>query len=113
MVREDNEDFVHSRESYIVPVNDKAVVEKIGIRLKDRHGLKVWLDKWNLVAGDPWQEAIEDALERSNCCAVFMGLSGIGPWQNEEMRSLVHLGGSSYDFPGWYFHLKGLAMVRL
>jgi hypothetical protein len=26
---------------------------------------------------------------------------------------LVHLGGSSYDFPGWYFHLKGLAMVRL
>jgi tRNA A-37 threonylcarbamoyl transferase component Bud32 len=27
--------------------------------------------------------------------------------------SLVHLGGSSYDFPGWYFHLKGLAMVRL
>ena len=31
-----------------------------------------------------------------------------------ELRSqLVHLGGSSYDFPGWYFHLKGLAMVRL
>jgi hypothetical protein len=28
-------------------------------------------------------------------------------------RYLVHLGGSSYDFPGWYFHLKGLAMVRL
>jgi hypothetical protein len=29
------------------------------------------------------------------------------------IKPLVHLGGSSYDFPGWYFHLKGLAMVRL
>ena len=46
--------------------------------------------------------------------------NGIGEyivWLTQEMSvrwfDLVHLGGSSYDFPGWYFHLKGLAMVRL
>ena len=37
----------------------------------------------------------------------------VKPVLSVEEKILVHLGGSSYDFPGWYFHLKGLAMVRL
>jgi WD40 repeat protein/energy-coupling factor transporter ATP-binding protein EcfA2 len=65
--------------------SDKLAVEEIGRRLEGG-GVHCWLDKWNLVPGEPWQEAIEDALGRSAACIVFLGPSGIGPWENEEMR---------------------------
>ena len=68
---------------------DKPMVEQIGRWLEDKAGLPVWLDKWNLIPGDPWQEEIEKALDESQCCVVFLGPNGIGPWQNEEMRSAI------------------------
>jgi cold shock CspA family protein len=64
---------------------DKPSVELIAGYLT-RKGIQPWLDKWNLIPGDPWQEGIEEALDSCASCAVFIGPSGIGPWQNEEMR---------------------------
>ena len=66
--------------------NDKEQVEALARRLEDVAKLKPWLDKWNLVPGEPWQEAIEQALDQSRTCAVFIGPSAVGPWHNEEMR---------------------------
>jgi hypothetical protein len=40
---------------------DKPLVEVLAEELESR-GLSCWLDKWNLVPGDPWQPAIEQAL---------------------------------------------------
>jgi hypothetical protein len=54
-----------------------------------KEGIQAWLDKWNLIPGDPWQPAIEKALAESETCAVFVGPSGFGPWQNEEMRAAI------------------------
>jgi len=68
---------------------DKAAVEWLAKRLEQEAGLKVWLDKWNLIPGDPWQDEIEEALDRSRIAAVFVGPSGIGGWHNEEMRSAL------------------------
>ncbi|MCP5108465.1 MAG: toll/interleukin-1 receptor domain-containing protein, partial [bacterium] len=68
---------------------DKPFVEKIARKLEDEAEIPVWLDKWNLIPGDPWQEEIEKALDESQCCVVFIGPGGIGPWQNEEMRSAI------------------------
>ena len=48
-----------------------------------------WLDTWNLIPGDPWQEAIEVALQQCATCAVLIGPSGTGPWQNEEMHVAI------------------------
>ncbi|MBI5933480.1 MAG: TIR domain-containing protein [Chloroflexi bacterium] len=67
---------------------DKRAVEYIAQRLKKK-GKKVWLDKWNLVPGNPWQEEIEEALDQCGTFAVFLGASGIGPWENEEMREAI------------------------
>ncbi len=67
---------------------DKPAVEELARALQDE-GLKPFLDKWHLVPGEPWQEALEDALDQSSTCAVFLGPDGIGPWQNEEMRSAL------------------------
>jgi hypothetical protein len=67
---------------------DKHTVEKLARRLQDE-GISPFLDKWHLVPGEPWQEALEEALDASQTVAVFLGPSGIRPWQNEEMRSAL------------------------
>ncbi len=66
---------------------DKPAVEAIARLLQDQYRLKCWLDKWNLVPGEPWQEALEEALDQSETVAVFVGPNEISPWENEEMRS--------------------------
>ncbi len=65
---------------------DREIVRQIGERLRRVYRLRVFLDEWHLVPGEPWQEAVEDALANSRSCAVFLGPSGVGPWENEEMR---------------------------
>lgn len=68
---------------------DKPVVEALARRLEDEAGLEPFLDKWHLIPGNPWQEELEHALDSSRTCVVFIGLGGIGPWENEEMRSAL------------------------
>lgn len=67
---------------------DKHAVEELARRLA-KEGVEAWLDKWHLIPGDPWQPALEKALAESETCAVFVGPSGLGPWQNEEMRAAI------------------------
>jgi hypothetical protein len=67
---------------------DKPAVEELARRLA-KEGVQAWLDRWNLIPGDAWQPAIEKALAESETCAVFVGPSGLGPWQNEEMRAAI------------------------
>jgi hypothetical protein len=67
---------------------DKAAVEQIATALVTS-GLNPFLDKWNLVPGDPWQAEIEAALRASHSCAVFLGPSGMGGWHNEEMAAAL------------------------
>jgi tetratricopeptide (TPR) repeat protein len=69
---------------------DETAVEEIARRLA-QDGIQAWLDKWNLIPGDPWQPAIENALAESGACAVFVGPSGFAPWQIEEMRAAIDL----------------------
>jgi WD40 repeat protein len=65
--------------------SDKEVVEALAHRLV-LEGVTLWIDIWNLIPGMPWQEAVESALNVSNCCVVCIGQSGISYWQNEVMR---------------------------
>ena len=67
---------------------DKPQVEALAHRLGKR-GLIPFLDRWCLVPGEPWQEAIEEALRASASCAVFLGAGVISPWHNEEMRAAL------------------------
>ncbi len=71
-------------------IGDKPAVEALAQKLLDA-GLTPFLDKWHLVPGEPWQEALEEALTESSACTVFLGPGGIGPWENEEMRSALAL----------------------
>ena len=68
---------------------DKPAVERLARRLTDEASLRPFLDKWHLVPGEPWQEALEEALDQSRTCAVFIGPRGISPWEHEEMRAAI------------------------
>lgn len=70
---------------------DRIVVERLAQKLEDEKGLNIWLDKWNLIPGMPWQEEIEIALNKSKAIVFLLGPSGFGKWHNEEVRVALDL----------------------
>ena len=80
--------------------DDKPRVEELARRLK-QEGIEPFLDKWNLIPGQPWQEALEEALGQSAACAVIIGSGPFGPWHHEEMRAALEhrINGSRGKFP--------------
>jgi WD40 repeat protein len=76
---------------------DKPAVEELARKLQDAK-IEPFLDKWHLIPGDPWQEALEEALDASRTCAVFLGPKGFGSWQNEEMRSALETRAGNRSF---------------
>jgi len=67
---------------------DKRAVKAIGEQLK-AHGLKPWLDEWEVQPGQPWQLALEQQIQSIRSAAVFIGENGIGPWQVEEQAAYL------------------------
>jgi WD40 repeat protein/energy-coupling factor transporter ATP-binding protein EcfA2 len=64
---------------------EKPVVERIAEKLK-REGFEPWLDKWSLTPGGDWQDELAGGLRASTACAVFVGPSGIGSWEDLEYK---------------------------
>jgi WD40 repeat protein/energy-coupling factor transporter ATP-binding protein EcfA2 len=77
---------------------DKEAVESIARCLREEAQLEPFLDKWHLVPGKPWQEALEQALDASRACAVFLGPVGLGTWENEEMRTALDIRAGRPDY---------------
>jgi len=67
---------------------DKPAVKAIGEKLKQQ-GLLPWLDEWELPPGRPWQILLEQQISQIRSAAVFVGQSGVGPWQNMEIRAFL------------------------
>ncbi len=67
---------------------DKGSVEPLAVMLREK-GLNPFLDKWNLVPGQPIEDALVEALENSDSAVIFVGPGGEGPWQSEEMRDIL------------------------
>ncbi len=67
---------------------DKDEVKKIGLQLIE-NGITPWLDEWNLRPGFPWTKELEKQICDIKAAAVFVGKSGIGPWQNIEIDALL------------------------
>jgi len=52
-------------------------------------GLRPWLDQEAVRPGLRWQEVLEEEIERIPAAAVFVGDSGIGPWQRSEINAIL------------------------
>jgi hypothetical protein len=67
---------------------DKPAVRDIAQQLA-KEGIKAWLDEEQIRPGTSWQTAIGEQIEGIKSAAVFVGESGLGPWQNEEIQGLL------------------------
>jgi hypothetical protein len=67
---------------------DKPEVKMVANRLRER-GLLPWLDEWELRPGMPWQHSLEEQIAKIRSVAVFIGSSGIGPWQDMEQAAFL------------------------
>ena len=68
--------------------DDRQDVSWVYGRLRARDILP-WLDLVNLRPGFPWQPELERQIEHIEAAAVFVGPSGIGPWQDEEIHAYL------------------------
>jgi molecular chaperone DnaK len=68
---------------------DKAQVKEIGRRLIKEFGILPWLDEWELRPGERWQQVLESQITSIASVAVFLGPSGLGPWQDTELAAIL------------------------
>ena len=67
---------------------DKPAVIEIANQLK-ANNINPWLDKWHLRPGSSWQDSLEHQIDQIRTAAVFVGNSGLGPWQIEEIKAFL------------------------
>lgn len=78
---------------------DKPIVKKIGQQLKSL-GILPWLDEWEIQPGKPWQQELEKQIKNIKTAAVFVGLEGLGPWQQSEIWAFLN-----------EFHRRGIPVI--
>lgn len=67
---------------------EKSEIRALNELLKSR-GIKTWFDEEQLPPGRAWQELLEEQIQNIASAAVLVGESGLGPWQNSEMRAFI------------------------
>ena len=67
---------------------DKPTIREISQKLASKN-IKPWLDEEQIRPGTSWQTALGQQIESIRSAAVFVGESGLGPWQNQEIQALL------------------------
>lgn len=79
---------VPQREEYDVFLcynsDDWEAVVRVARRL-EKVGIRPWLDRWDAPPGVPAVMALESVIGDIDVAAVFVGESGVGPWQRMEI----------------------------
>jgi len=70
--------------------NDTDCVVTLAKKIEDDHGLHVWLDRWILIPGEGWQQAMARGLNQANSCAVFIGKETPRGWFKEEIQRALN-----------------------
>jgi len=67
---------------------DKPAVREIAQKLS-KENIRPWMDEADIKAGSFWHNDIEEQIETVKSAAVFVGESGVGPWQSREIIALL------------------------
>jgi hypothetical protein len=67
---------------------EKPQIRDISNRLEGQ-GIRPWLDEEQIQPGCAWQDVLEATIPKIKTAAVFVGNSGLGPWQNVEIRAFL------------------------
>jgi len=70
---------------------DSEWVEELAKRLHDTYAFRVWLDRWLLVPGRSWQQAMAKGLDRAGCCAVCIGSETPTGWFRQELERALDI----------------------
>lgn len=68
---------------------DKPAIRSINNEMK-AVGIQTWLDEEQLPPGEPWQPQLEKVIGSIRSACVFVGSSGLGPWQRNEVRAFLN-----------------------
>jgi hypothetical protein len=77
---------------------DHERVEALARWLRDKD-LSVFLDRWYLVPGRPWPQALEQVLRACRAVAVCVGPGEMGPWQQREVNLALERQATDPSFP--------------
>jgi WD40 repeat protein/type II secretory pathway pseudopilin PulG len=77
---------------------DHERVEALARWLRDQD-LAVFLDRWYLVPGRPWPQALEQVLRACHAVAVCVGPGEMGPWQQREVNLALERQATDPSFP--------------
>jgi len=70
--------------------SERTEIEQFLGRLQNiNKKIKIWYDRWYIQAGQTWRKVIEDALIKSKSMIVYIGSSGLGPWQEMETEAWI------------------------
>ncbi|RZM82905.1 COR domain-containing protein [Leptolyngbya iicbica] len=67
---------------------DKPFVRQVYQQLK-KTGLQPWLDEEDIAPGTLFQDEIQKIIQQTKTAAIFIGPTGLGPWQNVEQRAFI------------------------
>jgi hypothetical protein len=67
---------------------DKQAVREIAQKLS-KENIKPWLDEADIRTGSFWHATIGQQIESVKSAAVFVGTSGVGPWQSRQIIALL------------------------
>jgi hypothetical protein len=67
---------------------DKPAIREIWQKLAEK-GVKPWLDEKETKPKTSWQMSLGQQIESIKSAAVFVGESGIGPWEDKEVQVLL------------------------
>jgi hypothetical protein len=69
---------------------DAEIVEHLGVKLTNKANLSVWLDKWVLVPGEHWQQAMAKGLDQAKTCAICISKNTPTGWFREEIERALN-----------------------
>lgn len=67
---------------------DKPMVCKIYRKLQSRN-IQPWLDSEEIQPGASFQNAIQQAISQVKTAAIFIGIEGLGQWQDLELKTFI------------------------
>jgi hypothetical protein len=67
---------------------DKDTVRDMNRKLR-ANNIRTWFDEEQLPPGRLWQELLEQQISQIKTVAIFVGESGLGPWQDIEIRAFL------------------------
>lgn len=77
---------------------EKPIVEKIRNFLHSQQNIKTFMDKYDLVPFARWELQLQEELDNCKFAAIFLGRSGLGAFQEKEIKKFKELSREKDDF---------------